>query len=121
MSLNFKKRIDELVTELNDHGHRYYVLSQPVISDADYDKKFRELEALEKEHPEFKFIPVLSRDNPGWTGRNGYVHPVYEELFSDKRPAHFYICGWPDMIKEARQRIEAMGYEKKRIRFELYD
>ena len=81
----------------------------------------KEMEALEKEHPEFKFIPVLSRDNPGWTGRNGYVHPVYEELFSDKRPAHFYICGWPDMIKEARQRIEAMGYEKKRIRFELYD
>jgi len=81
----------------------------------------KEMESLEKKYPEFKFIPVLSRENSGWKGHKGYVHPLYEELFADKRPAQFYICGWPDMIKEARQRIEVMGYEKKRIRFELYD
>jgi ferredoxin-NADP reductase len=80
-----------------------------------------EMESLEKKFPGFQFLPVLSRDNPGWTGKKGYVHPIYEELFSDKRPAHFYICGWPDMIREARSRIEAMGYDRKRIRFELYD
>jgi ferredoxin-NADP reductase len=81
----------------------------------------KEMEELAEKHPDFKFIPVLSRDNAGWTGRTGYVHPVYEELFSDKRPALFYVCGWPDMIKEARQRIEAMGYDRKQIKFELYD
>jgi ferredoxin-NADP reductase len=81
----------------------------------------KEMEKFAEEHDEFKFIPVLSRDNPGWTGSTGYVHPVYEKLFSDKRPALFYVCGWPDMIKEARQRIEAMGYDRKQIKFELYD
>jgi len=81
----------------------------------------QELEDLAKEYDTLTFIPVLSRDNPGWTGRNGYVHAVYEELFADRRPAWFYICGWADMLREARQRIAAMGYDKSRIRFESYD
>ncbi len=80
-----------------------------------------EFEKLETDKPEFKFIPVLSRDNPGWTGRKGYVHPVYEELFSDNRPAYFYICGWKEMIKESKDRLMKMGYEKQYIRFESYD
>ena len=40
-------RINELVDELNDHSYRYYVLSQPTISDAEYDELFRELQELE--------------------------------------------------------------------------
>jgi DNA ligase (NAD+) len=48
-----RNAIDALVEELNEHSYRYYVLSQPTISDADYDKKFRELQALELAHPEF--------------------------------------------------------------------
>lgn len=47
-----KERIDALVEELHDHSHRYYVLSQPTISDAEYDEKFRELERLEKDYPD---------------------------------------------------------------------
>lgn len=81
----------------------------------------KEMEGLTEKIQGFKFIPVLSRDNIGWNGRNGYVHPIYEELFSDKRPAQFYICGWTDMLHEARQRIETMGYDKKNIKFEIYD
>lgn len=48
-----KERIDKLVDELSDHSYRYYVLSKPIISDAEYDKLLRELEALEKEYPQF--------------------------------------------------------------------
>ncbi len=47
-----KDRIDSLVDELHEASHRYYVLSQPTISDAEYDEKFRELEKLEKEYPD---------------------------------------------------------------------
>lgn len=47
-----KERIDALVDELHEASHRYYVLSQPTISDAEYDEKFRELERLEKEYPD---------------------------------------------------------------------
>jgi ferredoxin-NADP reductase len=49
------------------------------------------------------------------------VHEVYEEIFADKRPATFYICGWSEMLKEARTRLENMGYDKKAVRFESYD
>src|ERR1041385_7929598 len=49
-----KSKIDQLVEELNDHSYRYYVLSQPVVSDAEYDQKFRQLEKLEAENPKYR-------------------------------------------------------------------
>jgi DNA ligase (NAD+) len=51
-SSNVANRINELIEELQDHCHRYYVLSQPTISDAEYDEKFRELQRLEEGHPD---------------------------------------------------------------------
>lgn len=100
------------------HKNLYMIFGNRWEKDVIYRK---EMEELEMKFPEFKFIPVLSRENEGWTGKNGYVHSVYEEIFSDRRPAYFYICGWADMLKEARQRLENMGYDKKSIRFESYD
>ena len=47
-----KSRINELRFIIEDHNYRYYVLNDPIISDGEYDKLFRELETLEKENPE---------------------------------------------------------------------
>lgn len=47
-----QNKIAELVKYLNEQSYRYYVLSQPVISDAEYDRLMRELESLEKLHPD---------------------------------------------------------------------
>ena len=47
-----KSRIHELRFIIEDHNYRYYVLNDPIISDGEYDKLFRELETLEKENPE---------------------------------------------------------------------
>jgi phenol/toluene 2-monooxygenase (NADH) P5/A5 len=80
-----------------------------------------EMEELQNKIEGFTFIPVLSRDNPGWEGRTGYVHKIYEELFEDKRPALFFISGWREMINDARKRIKAMGYDKNSVRTEFYD
>jgi len=46
-------KILALSNELNDHNYRYYVLAEPVISDQEFDLKLKELEALEKQLPEF--------------------------------------------------------------------
>ena len=46
-------RIRELRTQLDRHNRLYYSQAQPEISDAEYDRLFRELEALEAKHPEF--------------------------------------------------------------------
>jgi ferredoxin-NADP reductase len=81
-----------------------------------------ELEQLSQQHAQFKFIPVLSREDAStWSGKTGYVHEIYKDLFADKRPALFYLCGWKNMIMEARDNLVGMGYGKEHIKFELYD
>jgi len=47
-------RIKELTELINKHDYAYYVLDQPVISDAEYDSLFRELKRLELEYPKLK-------------------------------------------------------------------
>lgn len=80
-----------------------------------------EIEALVKEHPEFHYLPVLSRADESWQGRRGYVHPLYLELFKDKPSAQFYLCGWTNMVREAKNNLKEIGYSRKEINFELYD
>lgn len=50
---NILKRITELRSVLEDHNQRYYILSQPVISDQEFDMLLKELEKLEAENPDF--------------------------------------------------------------------
>ena len=52
-------RAAELRALLHHHAHRYYTLDEPEIPDAEYDKLFQELQALEAEHPE-----LLTADSP---------------------------------------------------------
>ncbi|MGV0716473.1 NAD-dependent DNA ligase LigA [Mycolicibacterium sp. XJ662] len=49
-----RRRWQELADEVREHQFRYYVRDAPIISDADFDKLLRELEALEDEHPELR-------------------------------------------------------------------
>jgi DNA ligase (NAD+) len=53
------ERVAELRREIDYHNHRYYVLDDPVISDAQYDQLMEELRRLETEHPE-----LLTADSP---------------------------------------------------------
>jgi DNA ligase (NAD+) len=47
-----KNRVAELRKVIEHHLYRYHVLDEPEVSDADYDRLFDELKALEEEHPE---------------------------------------------------------------------
>lgn len=53
MDLQPKQQIERLRDELNRHNYNYYVLNSPEISDRDFDMMMKELEQLEKEHPEY--------------------------------------------------------------------
>ncbi|MEO0570865.1 MAG: NAD-dependent DNA ligase LigA [Bacteroidota bacterium] len=48
-----KQKIEGLRKELREHNYKYYVLDNPMISDYEFDMKLKELQALEKQHPEF--------------------------------------------------------------------
>ena len=89
---------------------------------------YDEMKQLASENEGFHYIPTLSREE--WDGKKGYVHQVYEDLINENKtgsdeekqlpPALFYLCGWKDMIDEAKRRILALGYDRKAIHQELY-
>lgn len=56
---DIESRIEELRRQIHYHNYRYYVLNDPVISDAEYDALMRELRRLEAEHPE-----LVTPDSP---------------------------------------------------------
>ena len=107
---------------LNDLPHKniYLVFGCRRLSDALYGAEMRELES---QVAGFHYIPTFSRETEaGGFYRQGYVHPVYEEICKKNGmpPADFYLCGWKDMIREAKERIQLMGYPRKSIHQELY-
>ncbi|WP_421955212.1 NAD-dependent DNA ligase LigA [Polaromonas sp.] len=53
-SASLAERVAQLQKQLHEHAHRYYVLDDPQIPDAEYDRLFRELQALEAAHPELR-------------------------------------------------------------------
>jgi DNA ligase (NAD+) len=51
---DLRRRWQELADEVREHQFRYYVRDAPIVSDAEFDKLLRELQALEDEHPELR-------------------------------------------------------------------
>jgi ferredoxin-NADP reductase len=79
---------------------------------------YKEMVEFQQVLPQFTYIPVLSREE--WSGRRGYVHSVYKELCAGNPTAEFMLCGWKNMIDEARDNLTQLGYDKKQVHFELY-
>jgi DNA ligase (NAD+) len=76
--LSIEKRIEDLKEQIREHDYKYYVLAQPAISDEQYDKLLKELEALEKEHPE-----LITTDSP--------TQRVGSDLTKDFKPVEHKI------------------------------
>ena len=64
----------------------------------------------QREHDNFKFIPVLSEALPEdrWQGRSGLVHQAVMDDFADLSSFHVYACGAPVMVDAARRDFAAM-------------
>jgi DNA ligase (NAD+) len=71
-SKDVERRIESLREKIRHHEYLYYILDQPEIGDADFDKLMRQLKDLEAEHPE-----LLTADSPtqrvGGKPREGFV------------------------------------------------
>lgn len=79
---------------------------------------FKEMTEFQHLIPGMHYVPVLSRE--AWDGRRGYVHEAYKELCANKPNAHFLLCGWKNMVDEARTTLAELGYGKDQVQFELY-
>ncbi len=107
--MNAEERIIELRNELNKHNHNYYVLNAPEISDKEFDMLMKELEALEKEHPELK-DPLSPTQRVGSDLTKGFDHIVHERPMLSL--SNTYTIGevdeWFDRVKKG---LEGQEFE----------
>jgi ferredoxin-NADP reductase len=88
----------------------------------------QELKQLEKEMPGFHHHPCFSRELSVGTGQHvGYVHACYKQIIESSQlewgilpPAYFYLCGWKNMVDDAKHTLMEIGYDKHAIHLELY-
>jgi ferredoxin-NADP reductase len=100
------------------HKNIYLVFGCRLLDDGLYGA---ELKALEQEMENFYYLPTYSREKENTQVRCGYVHNVYKEIIlKEKNTARFYLCGWKNMVDEAKKTIIELGYDKKDIHLELY-
>ncbi len=80
-----------------------------------------EFEELSRKHPNFHFLPTLTRPEPSWTGRIGRVQGALIEAIGDRRDLDVYICGLKAMVDDVRAILKGMGFDRKQIVYEKYD
>jgi CDP-4-dehydro-6-deoxyglucose reductase len=77
----------------------------------------KEWETLMQQYPNFRFSVALSREDTPATTR-GYVHAVYTQCFD--ATAHYYLCGWQNMVDEATAQLKNLGLPAAQLHYELY-
>ena len=102
-----KKRIEELRNKIVYHEHRYYVLDDPEISDAEYDLLVNELKQLEKENPEL-ITPDSPTQRVGGKPREGFVKVAHSSpmLSLDNAYNEEELRGWERRVHELSGRKE---------------
>jgi ferredoxin-NADP reductase len=88
-------------------------------------------EKIAAEHPNFHYLPALSRPHDGWEGLRGYVQDHVREILrqhamsagaeSTQASMRAYICGLNEMVSANREQLKQLGWDKKQIHFERYD
>jgi len=104
---SIKKEIEGLREKLRHHEYRYYVLDDPEISDAAYDKLMQRLQSLEAAHPE-----LITQDSPtvrvGGAPREGFQTVRHARAMLSLDNAFSY-----DALRDFDRRVrEGIGREK---------
>lgn len=129
----FRSMVHHIINNNIPHKKIHLIFGCRKFGDALYASEIKELMRLDAD---FHFYTAYSREEPGnyeHLVRIGYVHDVYEGITRENKmpdpsnpdeqilnPALFYLCGWKNMIDEAKQRIIELGYDRKAIHQELY-
>jgi ferredoxin-NADP reductase len=128
----FRSMAHHILNHNIEHQNIYLIFGCRKLTDSLYGQELKE---LAEKVTSFQYIPTYSREVPenhNHLIRTGYVHAIYEEICRagsplatstdpvSIKPAYFYLCGWKNMIDEAKVRIQALGYDRKAIHQELY-
>jgi len=103
-----------------NQGHEFWLVYGTRHEDGLYYRD--ELLAIEKAHPNFHYVPTLSRGGHEWQGLRGYVQDHVREIVGARRDMHAYICGLHQMVDASRTLLkDELGWDRKQIVFERYD
>jgi len=113
----FKSILDEVVISGNFPKRIFLIFGTRKKSDLLF---YDELISLSKINSNFKYIPVLSREN--WDGKTGYVHDQYYKIVKEEKLQNplFYLCGWRNMIVDAKAKLNSLGVKPDNIKLELF-
>ncbi len=117
----FRSMLHNIALKNIPHKNVYLIFGTRKKENLLYHQELQQLCAANKG---LHYIPVLSREE--WEGATGYVHEAYKKIIAAKStdgalpPAHFFLCGWKNMIDEAKATITELGFDKKAIHLELY-
>jgi ferredoxin-NADP reductase len=116
----FRSMLHWLLAEPERHqGHEFWLLfGARREQDLYYREEFEQLAA---NHPNFHFMPTLSRAAENWKGLRGYVQQHLGEIVGMRTDMHAYICGLDKMVKANRELLKGLGWDRTSIRYEKYD
>lgn len=83
-----------------------------------YHDEFLHLAAA---HASFHYLPTLSRGGPAWRGLRGYVQDHVGGILQGRTDVRAYVCGLKKMVVAARERLQALGCDRRSILTEKYD
>ena len=106
-SKDLDKKIDSLREKIRHHEYLYYVLDNPEISDADFDKLMRQLKDLEAEHPD-RIAPDSPTQRVGGKPREGFVKVRHSSpmLSLDNTYNEDELRAWERRVHELSGRAE---------------
>src|SRR5713226_4721710 len=104
---DMERRMEALREKIRHHEHRYYVLDDPEISDAEFDRLMRELKALEAQHPDL-VTPDSPTQRVGGKPREGFVKvPHSRPLLSlDNAYSEDELRDWERRVHELSGRTD---------------
>ena len=107
MSAALEKKIEALREKIRHHEYRYYVLDDPEITDAEFDKLMNELKKLEAEHPEL-ITPDSPTQRVGGKPREGFVKAKHSSpmLSLDNAYSEEELRDWERRVHELSGRTD---------------
>ncbi|MBA4257868.1 MAG: oxidoreductase [Chitinophaga sp.] len=121
----FRSMVHHIHNKQIAHKNIHLIFGCREFKDSLYEVELRQ---LEKELPGFYHHPCFSRELVvGPAQYSGYVHACYSKLIETQKgmtgeipAAYFYLCGWKNMVDDAKHKIIEIGYDKQAIHLELY-
>ncbi|MDD3146240.1 MAG: 2Fe-2S iron-sulfur cluster binding domain-containing protein [Candidatus Riflebacteria bacterium] len=79
-----------------------------------------EFKAIEKQHPWFRFVPALSRDDSDHPYTKGLITDVVASNYGDMKEIEAYLCGSPGMIDACEKVLTGKGMPKTQIFYDKF-